>query len=71
VARQAGVAGNGTTAADSTFGSSASVVASYTVYDSGKTASAIQQAEAGLRSAQAALEITRQDTALWTPPTPR
>jgi outer membrane protein TolC len=60
----AGVAGNGTTAADSTFGSSASVVASYTVYDSGKTASAIQQAEAGLRSAQAALEITRQDTAL-------
>jgi len=59
----AATAGGGTTTTAS-FSSSASLVASYTLYDSGQTASAVQQAEANLRSARAALDATRQDTAL-------
>ncbi|MDQ7841480.1 MAG: TolC family protein [bacterium] len=59
----AATAGGGTTTTTS-FSSSASLVASYTLYDSGQTAYAVQQAEANLRSSRAALEATRQDTAL-------
>lgn len=59
----AGVSGS-TTAATSSSSSSASLGAAYTLYDSGQTAYAVQQAEANLRSARAALEAARQDTSL-------
>ncbi len=59
----AGVSGN-TAAGTSSSSSSASLVAAYTLYDSGQTAYAVQQAEAILRSARASLEAARQDTSL-------
>jgi len=59
----AGIVG-GTTTTSSSLSSSAGLSASYTIYDSGETAASVRQAEANLRSAQAALGQVRQDTAL-------
>ncbi|MDR7522754.1 MAG: TolC family protein [Armatimonadota bacterium] len=59
----AGTAGGGTPAATPSFSSSVSVGASYVLYDSGRIAHAVRQAEAGLKAARLALEAARQDVA--------
>ncbi len=63
-ARGSAQAAGGSAATTTTYSSSASLVASYTLYDSGQTAYAVAQAEANLKAARAALDTTRQDTAL-------
>lgn len=56
--------GGGTSTSSSSFSSSAGLVGSYILYDSGQTGFAVRQAEANLRSARAVLDQVRQDTAL-------
>lgn len=60
----AGIGGGGTSTSSSSFSSSAGLVGSYILYDSGQTGFAVRQAEANLRSARAVLDQVRQDTAL-------
>jgi outer membrane protein TolC len=59
----AATAGGGTATTTPSFSSSASVSATYLLYDSGQVAHAVRQAEANLRAARLALEATRQDVA--------
>jgi outer membrane protein len=56
-----GVSGGGTSTTTSGLSTSVGVGASYTIYDGGANALQVKQAEAGLRSARLALDVTRQD----------
>ncbi len=61
----AGTSGSSTpTATPQGFTSSASIGATYVLYDSGQIAHAVRQAEANARAARQSLEATRQDVAL-------
>lgn len=54
--------GGGNPSNNPSFSSTASVTASYVIYDNGQIAYAVRQAEANLRSVRLALEQARQDT---------
>lgn len=59
-----GTSGSSTPTATQGFTTSASIGATYVLYDSGQIASAVRQAEANARATRLALEATRQDVAL-------
>ena len=59
-----GTSGTSTGVGTQGFTSSASIGATYVLYDSGQIAHAVRQAEANARAARLSLEATRQDTAL-------
>lgn len=59
-----GTSGTSTGLGTQGFTSSASIGATYVLYDSGQIAHAVRQAEANARAARLSLEATRQDTAL-------
>ncbi len=59
-----GTSGTSTGTGTQGFSSSASIGATYLVYDSGQIAHGIRQAEASARAARLSLEATRQDVAL-------
>lgn len=59
-----GTSGTVTGLSSQGYTTSATIGASYVVYDSGQTAIAIRQAEANARGARLTLEATRQDVAL-------
>ncbi len=60
----AGTSGSSTPTTTQGFTSSASIGATYVLYDSGQIAHAVRQAEANARAARQSLEATRQDIGL-------